>query len=195
MDKVFNVSSPRSGTQSMHDFLTSIGYKSHHWIGQTIDFDLDQFNNEKDIIDLISPLEESFNAFNDTPYTFLYDHFSKKYPNAKFILVERDPLAWYESCVSYKEKTKFKREFLTKFEKIYYGKYISIDVEKHPVLSKEEQLEYYNEHRKSVKDFFYGTDRLLTLSLSDDQIEKKICYFLGIKSSALFPNKDFLRAL
>lgn len=194
MKKVFNVSKPRSATQSMNEFLNNLGYRSMHWIPNHIDDDYDSFTSEKDMIDAITPLEETFNAFNDFPYTILYDHFANKYPDAQFIMINRDPDDWYNSFkrLLINKGTASDSRLLTNFEKVYYGKYIEIDYEKQTQLSKKQFIEFYEAHKKEVENYFSGTGRLLSIHLSDNNISEKICQFLGIVSDLPFPNKDFL---
>jgi hypothetical protein len=195
MSKIFNISKPRSGTQSLDLFLKSAGYKTMHWIGNYLEFDLNQFKNENEIIEFISPLEEHFDAFGDSPYTVLYKHFSIKYPDAKFIFIDRDFEDWYKSNVNFLKKHQNENKLLTNFGKICYSKYIEIDFNEDKILSKNEMYDFYNLHKKDLKEHFSGSENLLSVSLKDNNISKKISNFLNIKNNIEFPNIDFLRKM
>lgn len=101
--KVIGVGGPRTGTASLKMALEQLGFgKCYHmeWV----------FNHTEDVAywkELYetgtTDFERLFDGFQSTvdfPGYLNYQAFLKQYPEAKFILSERDPEAWYESALN-----------------------------------------------------------------------------------------------
>lgn len=198
MKKIFNISLQRTGTQSLNDMLCNAGIKSMHWVGKYKFNQYEPIQNKNDLIEKISRLDNKFEAFNDMPYNILYDHYSKKYENARFIFVTRDFDSWWTSMQNFYEHEKIEKQRnnfkgLTDLQKICYLEYLNIDLSGKDFLSKEEHYEYYTRHYNSVYKYFEGSEKFLSVSLFDENLSEKVFNFLNIKSSAKFIKKDFLR--
>lgn len=198
MTKIFNISLQRTGTQSLHDMLCRAGIKSIHWVGKHKINQYQLIQDKNDLIEKISILDNKFEAFNDMPYNILYDHYSKKYKDAKFIFVTRDFDSWWNSIQNFYEHEKMEKQRnnfkgLTDLQKICYLEYLNIDLGGKDFLSKEEYYEYYTKHYNSVYKYFEGSENFLSVSLFDKNLSKQVFNFLNIESSVEFIKKDFLR--
>lgn len=103
--KVFCLSMQRSGTSSVGKFFRDFGF---HWAGWPAD-ELNEWSDAcyrgdyESIFE--SPDFKYANAFEDSPwftpdfYKVLYHRF----PGAKFILLTRDPDAWFKSLLSHSD--------------------------------------------------------------------------------------------
>ena len=194
MKRVFNISLPRSGTQSMNYFLKKLGYNSMHWIGTYIDVNKEasNLNNLDDLFNFTSRLDDSFNAFNDTPYNILYKHYHEKYPDAKFILVTRPFEDWVASKIKINN---FQPEPINNFYKLYYNAYgvNDVNVEFSNQITYEEHKNIYNAHIDSCFTYFKDLNNFISLDLNDNFISEKIVKFLGKNSKRKMPKIDFLQ--
>jgi hypothetical protein len=198
MTKIFNISLQRTGTQSVHNFLTKSGINSMHWVGH---YGIDQyqkFNDKEDLIKKISFLDNKFEAFSDMPYNILYDHYFQKYPDAKFIFVTRDFDSWHKSIENFYQYEKFQKlvdgkKGLTDFQKICYGEYLTVEFSNKDYLSKEEYYEYYSKHYESVYKYFKNSKNFLSVSLFNENLSQEILNFLNINSTLKINNVDFLK--
>jgi Sulfotransferase domain len=195
MQKVFVLSLFRTGTQSIQHFLEQLGYKTAHWAGSYIDQDSIQHLSEEEIMPLLYAIENQFDAFCDTPYSVMYEHFDKTYPGSKFILIVRDTKDWIKS-VRRLFKTFPSPEFGA-YDKIVFWKYFQNKPIHVDELS-DDDLEYmYLQHAYDAIKYFGGREDLLVCHLSDEDKEKRIIDFLDIKDQNLVNIKmdyiDFIK--
>ena len=198
MTKIFNISLQRTGTQSVNHLLRNSGVNSMHWVGAHGIDHYQPFKDKQDLIQKISSLDDEFDAFGDMPYNILYNHYSKKYQDAKFIFVTRDFESWHKSIENFYQFEKKQKELdgksgLTDFQKICYSEYLDIDLNNKDSLSKEEYFEYYTKHYESVYEYFKDSENFLTVSLFDENSSEKILKFLNIDSSLKLDKIDFLK--
>lgn len=199
MEKIFNISLQRTGTQSIHNFLKDVGVNSMHWVGHYGVDEYYDFKNKEDLITKISFLDEKFDAFNDMPYNILFDYYLNKYPDAKFVFITRDFDSWYRSICKFniyhiKEKNIHNVLGLTKFEKICYSEYITSKIIDGVQLSESQYFEYYSKHYEKVFDTFSGSSNFLSCSINDSNLSKKFLKFIDIESTKKINNVDFLRS-
>lgn len=94
--KIFGVGVPKSGSNSLADALTVMGYSVIH-------FGREKFRRETDAVEEFSKNIaadkpaisgfKNFDAFVDSPVWFNYQRLATENENAKFILTYRDPAA------------------------------------------------------------------------------------------------------
>ena len=79
MTKVFGIGLPRTGTSSLSEALTILGYKTRHYpkyIERAHEYD----------------------ALVDSPVSLYYKELDRDFPGSKFILTIRDADSWLRSC-------------------------------------------------------------------------------------------------
>src|SRR5207248_3001232 len=81
----------RTGTTSLHVALQQLGYRVHGFDRALVD---DQMVGR---YTRIWAAARRSNGFRDFPWTLMYRELDMRYPNARFILTERDPDSWIES--------------------------------------------------------------------------------------------------
>ncbi|CAE7236877.1 unnamed protein product [Symbiodinium pilosum] len=98
--EVLDVGAPRTGTQSMHNALRILGFKTLH----------SGYDSEKRIpwceyLFANGPLQEAldtlegYDAAMDEPFQLVYEEIMEAFPKAKFVLTISDPERWFESYV------------------------------------------------------------------------------------------------
>ena len=195
--KVFCLSMQRSGTTSVGDWLESHGLIrsgsptssrlgwSRHWFNG-------QLNNMYD--DRVFQKSE---ILEDDPFWFpkIYIELAERFPNAKFILLERDPDSWFASMCRHSNGKNpgwsdiharvFNREdeLYTVLEKTQQAP------DSQNLLSitklKEHYINIYQQHTESVLKYFSNKPgRLLYDNLNNKKSFDNILTFLGLEKDA-----------
>src|SRR5438270_8453783 len=181
--KVFCIGGHKTGTSSMAQALSTLGYRmfpEQLWYGDS-SLRAEYYAGE---FDRLSALVAQYDAFEDSPFNHsdFYVWLFHACPDAKFILAVRDTANVVESY----------RRFLTKIE----GPVLEQDPELHAYirfffrheygqtnpLDDEAQLaRLYETRNQRVMDFFHDKPgRLLTLDLERESLPwQRICSFLG----------------
>ena len=199
-DRVFCISMQRTGTTSVGRFFRDFGFR---WAG----WPADEKNNwssswyEGDFEAIFSsPDFRAANAFEDSPW-FCPDFYKvlfNRFPNAKFILLTRDPDAWFQSMVNHsggdvigttRGHCKTYRRELEYFDLLHSGE---LDEEIENQIHSEKKLkivghdqhykEIYRLHNTEVQDFFrrHNPGKLHVGRLEDPDKWKKLGKFLSI---------------
>jgi hypothetical protein len=98
MTKVFGIGLSRTGSTSLTEALSSLGYRAIHFPADPItqreysDF----FDNPAATLKL--SLLEHYDAITDTPVPRVYRELDRGYPGSKFIWTIRDKESWLKSC-------------------------------------------------------------------------------------------------
>ncbi len=197
MQKIFNISLPRTGTQSIHKFLQSAGYNSMHWIGNYVDIEsmVPPRATIDDLFNLMSNFDDKFDAFNDTPYNILHEHYAKKYPNAKFILVTRRFEDWLESKSSFNKKV---IEKMTPLQKLFYSGYGSNNIDDLNFsyqVSVDQYKNIYDNHIERCLSFFSNNNNFIHVGLNDNSISSKLSNFFNLNHEIQLSNIDFLKRI
>jgi len=190
MQKVFVLSLFRTGTQSTQHFLEQLGYKTAHWAGSYIDQDSVQNLPEEEILERLYAIENQFDAFCDTPYSVMYEHFDKTYPGSKFILIVRDTKDWIKSIRRIFDT--FPRDEFGAYDKIVFWKYFKNKPMHIDELSDKDLEDMYLEHAYSVIKYFGGREDLLVCHLSDEDKAERIATFLDKTNIPEFGTIDFI---
>jgi len=95
--KVFGIGRGKTGTSTLGKALKILGYKV---IGYSADL-FHQYQETKNITNAMI-ISENFNGFRDRPWTDISaEIWSTKYPNAKFIITDRNDKEWISSYQKY----------------------------------------------------------------------------------------------
>ena len=99
MDKIFCIGFPKTGTTSLEEALSLLGYNvcRGHYNNRHTNYLISLFYNKN--FDEIDRIISYYDAFTDLPWggTDFYIYLSNKYPKAKFIHSERNHEEWYGS--------------------------------------------------------------------------------------------------
>jgi hypothetical protein len=111
-----------------------------------------------------------YDSFEDWPWPLIFREIEKNFSDCKFILTKRrNPDLWFNSLCRHA----IYGGPLTRFEKYIYGYPI-------PHGHKAEHIKIYNEHNKSVEDYFKNkSGKLLTVCWENGDGWEEISAFLG----------------
>ena len=171
--KVFCIGFHKTGTTSLNDALTRLGYRVTGPDGV-----MDQ-NISDNVLDMCVELTKEYDAFIDNPWPIMFKEMDELYPESKFILTLRPVDKWYKSiCRHFQETITPMREFI-------YGVGC-------PVGNESVYKERYLRHYDSVREHFSGRDNdLLEFNLVEGDSWDKLCTFLGEKPlNDVFPHRN-----
>ena len=186
--KVFCISHPRNGTSSFTVFLEQHGLKCCH-----IDVPLRNSFVFADSLDWATV--NKCDALSDIPFPIpkVYTLCDEKFPDAKFVLFERNVDDWLRSIEGlWKFNTKDGNEWYrldennpnTTINTLLYGS---------PKFDSKTWKNFYNQRLMYAKEYFKDRpEKLLVLNLYEDNDVKatKLCNFLGIVKKCTFPHKN-----
>ena len=175
--KIFGIGLNKTGTQSLHYALLQLGYNSQHWLPANFDlFARGRFD------ELLS-IAEGFDCLSDWPWPLMMDQLLDHYGDkAKYILTtRRDSVAWLNSIKNHANRhdDDAARSIRTRI----FGFASPVGVEEH-------YLELYEQHNRSVRDYFVKqglTDHLLDVSWDKGDGWHELCDFLDVS----IPNVSF----
>jgi hypothetical protein len=102
---IINLSPHRSGTQSVANFFADHGFRTFHagTDANAIQLDglMEKAKSAEDIWSLTRPFVEGFEFLSDLPFPIIYRQLYAAYPNARFMIVVRDPSAWVRSVLEH----------------------------------------------------------------------------------------------
>lgn len=181
-DICFVISLHRTGTKSTIELLRSFGMRSHHFVESFngIEFQSAVAGHETDhkhISCLLRPLLATLDAVADVPFPVLYRQLAEDYPEARFILLHRDPVDWANSVKYHIGK----REFDV-FERVQYWHYFPWRPATIRNISVYRLARMHVRHSAEVSNFFKGSDRFITASLESPSTPGAIANFLGHKA-------------
>ena len=192
MNKIFNISLHRSGTQSFDQFMHDNRIRSSHWPGA------DQFAGKQgkaaDKLDVdeiwhsLAAFLKKNDAFSDVPFCFTYKQAFAAYPKAKFLIITRDWQGWVASV-----RKHMKGRPLQNLERFQYH---LLSRHRHKMIqdyTDEDLREVYFQHLENAISFF-GENRgqLRIFSLHDPALGAGIMDY--VTETPKFPSKDYLRA-
>lgn len=160
--KVFSIGFHKTGTTSINKALKELGYRiKSHYGTQNKRIKHDWLFNA-------IPLLNGHSAFEDMPWPINYKLWDKLYPNAKFILTQRETLSWYNSVCKYFGSKP------TETRKWIYG-----ENKFNPLTNKQHYIDTYESHNQGVLDYFKNRpDKLLVYNLVKGDGWKPLCQFL-----------------
>jgi len=201
--KVIGVGGPRTGTASLRDALDILGFgRCYHmaWLfnhHEQIKYWHELFDTGTTNFDT---LFDGFSSSVDFPGYLNYKAFLARYPNAKFILTERDPEEWYDSAINtvhavtpqtMGQKLAILKKMIvsSRFRKIAQSfrlveKYLWNGQYNGNFKDKSATIKIYSEFNEEVKRNI-PADQLLLYSIKDGW--EPLCHFLEVP----VPEKEF----
>lgn len=192
-DKVFIIGQNKTGTAYLKQVFEDLGTKiGSQYRGEQLIWDLEQGDFSG-----LKKLCESAQVFQDIPFSMpkIYEYLYEEYPDAYFILLERDnENEWFDSLIQFHKKllqrqlgtSEFTKENLAKFvyskkagyfidtQRIFYRNGIE------HLYDEKSCKKSYSDHLKDAKSFFAGNDRFITLNLNNSNSQKRLADFLGV---------------
>ena len=160
--KVFGIGFHKTGTTSLADALTLLGYEVTGPNGVR-HRGMDRETAWRSASRLLS----QFDAFQDNPWPLLYREIDLELPGSKFVLTVRPEAEWLRSVVHH-----FGRESTPMREWIY-----GVGT---PLAHEDLFLERYRRHNQAVADYFDGRhEDLLIMEITRGHGWNMLCPFLG----------------
>ena len=195
-EKVFGIGFSKTGTTSLEQALTILGYnvcKGRQDLKHN-DYLAALYVNKA--YDEIYRLTKYWNAFADGPWggSDLYKKLYEWYPDAKFILTIRDPESWYNSYIRMVTKFTENRDLENAWDDFHaHGRYGSVYFFKHVFQigtlagNKDKIIGYFEKTNNDIKAFFKEKRNFLELNIIGGEGWEKLCDFLSHE----IPQVDF----
>lgn len=191
--KYFCVSLHKSGTSSMHAWFQQAGLKAFHYPKRVegknyIPAIRPVINDNDRILDVLDPVIRAYDGHSDAPWAGLYEQLLQRLPEARFILIRRDPEAWWESLARDWQIDWLSRR-LSAYEWIHYRKHLALD----PAglitrKDKDHFIAAYRQHQDAVLSAI-PADKLLSFDLLDRDKGAKLSEFVRLKELVEFPHR------
>lgn len=166
--KIFGIGLSRTGTASLHNALTILGFNSVHFprIFMVGGNDLVFYPNEAHYYD----------AMVDTPVAVFYKKLDDIFCDSKFILTERDIPSWLRSCEKFFSLPSFEGNKIARLiAKKLYG--LDGDI----LFDWNKYLLGYHNHINDIKEYFKDRKQdLLTIDICGGEGWEKLCPFLEV---------------
>ncbi|CDS09961.1 hypothetical protein LRAMOSA02638 [Lichtheimia ramosa] len=180
----------RTGTDSLREALNILGYNCHH-MREILSRDLHPEIFLEAYVNPDKPVDwdkayEGFDAAVDWPTASFVEPLLKKYPDAKWLLTDRDPDSWYKSVKNTihiaatsrsQEEIAALPEYLQRSYRM--AKTVVLDgalADPERFADEEAIKAYFNNHNEWVKKTI-PADRLLVMQLGEGW--DRLCEFLG----------------
>lgn len=190
--KCFVLSLHRSGTSSASVLLERLGIRTIHWPGRHNKIKLTQMivGRETDlefVLDTIMPVLNKHDAAADVPIPVLYRQLQDRFPEAKWILILRNPEDWVRSI-----RERIGDRELRPFERVQYWHYFPARPAHLADMTDVELISMYNRHTEEVIGFSrsLGSEKLGVFELYDPRSGSAIAAFLGRAGEYVMPHVD-----
>lgn len=193
-EKIFIIGRNKTGTTSIEKSLKDLGYR----IGNQVKGELFIDDYQESNFDNILKFCDSAEVFQDAPFSWpnTYKYLYKKYPNAKYILLERETSnIWYQSVINFHRKIVNqgevvsaddlkafhyrKKGFLWQSQQFIYG------IDETTLYDKDIYIANYEKHNQDVKSFFSDKGNFLSIKLTDEDVIEKLTSFLNVASDQI----------
>lgn len=184
--KIFGIGFHKTGTSSLGHALSLLGYRTVHGDGTSSKHGGDEgvgMIRQIEAGDFDLPTLPLYDAFTDNPYFTIWRELAERFPDAKFILTEREGSAWLGSCIRYYRGRRIRpmREWM-------FGEYADPSASE---AAAQAWLTAYRKHNQSIREYFAAQPgRLLVTNVMEGDGWEKLCPFLGVPS----PPKPFPHA-
>jgi len=173
--KIIGVGFQKTGTSSLRDALTMLGYK----VGDNnykLLFPI-LHGNYKKVLKTI----QRYDAVEDNPWPLIYKELDKLIPGCKFILTLRDEESWYESV------KRHINDLRDPMHEWIYGRGKGL-----PKDDKANTLQVYRKHNEEVLNYFKNRPQdLLIMNITQGDGWEKLCPFLNKEIPSLpFPHQN-----
>ena len=173
-NKIFCIGLNKTGTKSLSDALTILGFKSFH--GNAISNIMEyNFQANRKLLGGTKSYD-AYSNFCVSTIPGIYRILDEQYPGSKFILTIRDLYAWLVSREQHVLKNMA--------NPFYKGTWLKVD--------KKRWIQEYNEYNKKVKKYFKDRHQdFLVLDICGGDAWEKLCPFLGMTiPDVSFPNTN-----
>jgi len=162
-EKVVIVSLHKTGTTSVANFLEDLGYLV---TGPDTNLYYDVMQGKYENVDSFL---SKYDAFQDDPWYKIYPYTSERYPNAKFIFLEREETSWLESVQKFYGSDRFNN----KVRHDFYGA-------TNTIANGKMYIDKYRSHREDVFRFFESADNFISIDVRKDADAIRLQDFLGL---------------
>jgi fructose-1,6-bisphosphatase/inositol monophosphatase family enzyme len=164
--KIFGIGLSKTGTTSLAQALTILGYKTRDYPGLS-------HYSRGDLSSINPSLLEEFDALTDTPIPSFFRELDAKYPDAKFILTHRDREGWLKSC-----QKQFTQKLADKQNEAHNR--LFTDLYDSTVFDAEKFAAGYDKFTQAVEAHFRDRPgKLLTMNVVAGDGWEKLCPFLN----------------
>jgi hypothetical protein len=159
VSKIFCIGLNKTATTTLHEALTTLGFRSLHWKAGRDDEPADHavFRAQEEGLPLLTYIA-GYDAYSDIwPLIHNFDVLDEQYPGSRFILTTRDLDAWLESRTRHVERDPA-------------GTAREVD--------HEDWRRRFELHHRRVEEHFAGRSDLLVLDIPSDPSWGRLCAFL-----------------
>ncbi len=162
--RVFGIGLNKTGTTSLHEALSALGYESLHWGGPAVRKLVEVSLELGD--PLLSRVDPHVDAFSDIlALSQNYELLDAEYPGSRFILTVRPVDDWIESRRRHVESN-IRRQAAGE----YHGGFVTVD---EPAWRQE-----WTSHVERVREYFAGRSDFLELDITDNASWEPLCDLL-----------------
>lgn len=168
INKIFEIGLPKTGTTSLQTAYKILGYRNKTWAPKLYE----RWKNEG--IECLFSVIEKFDAFEDGPWHNCdYKILDQRYPNSKFIILERNNDDWIRS----KEKHESPLYNINKIDpEFLFNEWIT---DRENYIKK--ALQHKETKYKEIKEYFKNRPNdLLVMNICEGEGWEKLCPFLGV---------------
>lgn len=162
--KVFGIGLNKTGTISLHEALTRLGFRSLHWGGPEVRLQIEAARDQGRSLVSDFPDQDAFSDIWRLSENF--ELLDRQYPGSRFILTTRPLDDWLTSRRQHVERNQTRRSAGT-----YTGDFLEVDLAAW-------QREYENHHSR-VHDYFRDRSDLLVMDITAGDGYEVLCPFLG----------------
>lgn len=167
--KVFGVGMMKTGTTTLGECLTSLGFSHRPYYPKLIrQIDRGDFSRVWDVVD-------RYESFEDNPWPMIYSALDDRYPGSKFVLtVRRDTETWWQSMTAHA-----RRMGPTAERKIIYGHGYPTN------RNKRSHTSAYEKHNMDVRAHFESReDQFLEVCWETGSTVQEVAEFVGVSAPA-----------
>lgn len=193
MEKIFCIAFHKSGTSSMHAWFERAGLKSLHYPKHVDGLNYARLirpviDDNHEILRVLSPIIASHDAHSDAPWPGLYRELALVYPQARFILIRRDPESWWES-LALDWQIDWVARRLTAFEWVQYRR--TLELAPSALITRRHKDQFIKSYRRHMADVAQAlpADRLLSFALDDQAKSEKLARFFRLQAEVPFPHQ------
>ncbi len=174
--KIFGIGFHKTGTTSLAAALRLLGYHTVHGDSRKAEHGGDEgvsLLRQIAAEDYDLPTLSRYQAFTDNPYFSIWRQLHDRFPNARFILTERDETSWLSSCLRYYAGRRIRPMRLWMF-----GDHADPAGSEQAARS---WLTAYRRHNAAIRDHFGpDSEQLLIMNPCTGEGWDKLCPFLGV---------------
>jgi hypothetical protein len=164
--RVFCIGLNKTGTVSLNDALTTLGYRTLHWGGPEVRHKVQRARREgRPLLSYLAPEVEAFSDIEELTQQFA--RLDEQYPGSRFILTVRPLTEWLDSRRRHVERNQIMHE-----RGEYTGRWLEVDLAGWAA--------DYGRHVAAVRSHFAGRDDdLLEIEITAGDGWALLCGFLG----------------